>query len=126
MVFDLNKEFVRFEAEVGIDDQSAVGSVYFRVLNVFPKEEARQLMSRFPNDLQPFASYVDGTENWLSATDASFEKDVVLKLAGELKNSAYFLQKAKQIESGKSVDVQIKEYLLLYEQMHKILKIQAE
>ena len=38
MVFDINKEYVRFEAEVGIDDQSKVGSVFFRILNIFPKE----------------------------------------------------------------------------------------
>ncbi|MDD2417353.1 MAG: NPCBM/NEW2 domain-containing protein, partial [Parabacteroides sp.] len=126
MVFDINKEYVRFEAEVGIDDQSKVGSVFFRILNIFPKEEAKKMLALYPNELEPFSSYVDGMENWLSATDASFEKEVVLKLADNLKNSTFFLQKVKQIEAEKGIDQQIGSYLSLYEQMQQVLQLQSE
>lgn len=126
IVFNINKEYVRFEAEVGIDDQSAVGSVFFRVLNIFPKEEAKKLITLYPNNLEPYCAYVDGLENWLSATDASFEKEVVMKLFDNLKNSSFFLQKVKQIEAEKSVDQQIRSYLTLYEQMQRVLQLQSE
>ena len=39
MVYNINKEYVRFEAEVGLADQSTVGSVFFRIMNVFPKDK---------------------------------------------------------------------------------------
>lgn len=126
MVFDINKEYVRFEAEVGIDDQSKVGSVFFRVLNIFPKEEAKKLLTLYPSELEPFSAYVDGMENWLSSKDASFEKEVVLKLADNLKNSTFFLQKVKQIEAEKGIDQQIRSYLSLYEQMQQVLQLQSE
>ena len=69
------------------------------------------MLALYPNELEPFSSYVDGMENWLSSTDASFEKEVVLKLADNLKNSTFFLQKVKQIEAEKGIDQQIRSYL---------------
>ena len=52
MVYNINKEYVRFEAEVGLADQSTVGSVFFRIMNVFPKEEARTLASRLSEGIR--------------------------------------------------------------------------
>ena len=32
-------------------DQSTVGSVFFRIMNVFPKEEAARLLAAYPKEL---------------------------------------------------------------------------
>lgn len=62
MVFELKGEYVRFESEVGLADQSTVGSVYFRIMNVFPREEAAALLTRFPKELGAFNANIDGLD----------------------------------------------------------------
>lgn len=62
MVYNINKEYVRFEAEVGLADQSTVGSVFFRIMNVFPKEEAARLLAAYPKELGALNANIDGLD----------------------------------------------------------------
>ena len=49
LVYPIKGEYVRFEAEVGIDDTSSGGSVYFQALNVVPKFVGDELIAKYPN-----------------------------------------------------------------------------
>lgn len=126
MVYDINKEFVRFEAEVGLVDKSTVGSVYFRVMNVFPKDEASKLLTAYPKELGAFNSNIDGLENWLTAPDASAERDIVLNMTSRLKDNSYFKNAVKQIETEKSMDVKVRAYLQLYEKAQRICNVESD
>ena len=126
MVYNINKEYVRFEAEVGLADQSTVGSVFFRIMNVFPKEEAARLLAAYPKELGALNANIDGLENWLTASDASAERDIVLNLASRLKDAAYVKNAVKQIETEKDIDTQIREYLKLYEKTQRICNLQSD
>lgn len=126
MVYNINKEYVRFEAEVGLADQSTVGSVFFRIMNVFPKEEAARLLAAYPKELGALNANIDGLENWLTTSDASAERDIVLNLASRLKDAAYVKNAVKQIETEKDIDTQIREYLKLYEKTQRICNLQSD
>lgn len=126
MVYALDEEFIRFEAEVGLADQSTVGSVYFRVQNLFPKEEAARLTAAYPKETGAFSTYVDALETWLSTPDASVEKESLLALTEELKDSRYFVNAIKEIEKETDVDVQIRSYLELYEKAYLVYDLQMQ
>lgn len=126
MVYNLGKEYVRFEAEVGLADQSTVGSVFFRIMNVFPKAEATALLQSFPKDLGAFNANIDGLENWLTAADASAEKEVVLNIASRLKDPSFVKSAVKTIEAEKDMDAQIRAYLGLYEKVQRISNLQDD
>lgn len=126
MVFDLGGEYVRFESEVGLADQSTVGSVYFRIMNVFPREEAAQLLTRYPKELGAFNANIDGLENWLTAADASTEKEIILNLADRMDDPSYFKNAVRQIEAEKDMDAQIRSYLQLYETAQRVCNLQSD
>ena len=126
MIYDINKEFVRFEAEVGLADQSTVGSVFFRIMNVFPKEEANKLLEVYPKELGALNANIDGLENWLTTSDASAEHDMVMNMATRLKNDTFVKNAVKQIEAKKDIDTQIREYLKLYEKVQRMCNLEGE
>ena len=127
MIFDLKKEFIRFEAEVGIDTQSKTGSAYFTVLNVYPKDEANKLLSQYPIELGQFlANSPIGLENILSNTTSEYERNIVLSYTSRLKNNDYFKNEIARIEAEKDVDAQIRFYLELLEKVSKIHALQNE
>lgn len=127
MVFDLNAEYVRFEAEVGLSGQSDIGSVYFRIVNQYPREAAAELLNRFPQEIGEFSVSVNGLENWLTAVDASTEKNALIFLADKLKEDTYYQQAIRAIEgSGKEVDAQIRAYLELYGEMFHVYNLQSD
>lgn len=45
LVYDLGDKYVRFEAEVGIDDRARGGSVYFKALGIDPTATAKPCRS---------------------------------------------------------------------------------
>lgn len=126
MVYNLGKEYVRFETEVGLADQSTVGSVYFRIMNVFPQGEAAALLAKYPKELGAFNANIDGLENWLTAADASTEKEIILNLADRLKDPSYFKNAVKEIEAEKDMDAQIRAYLQLYETAQRVCNLQSD
>ena len=65
-------------------------------------------------------------ENWLTTSDASAERDIVLNLASRLKDAAYVKNAVKQIETEKDIDTQIREYLKLYEKTQRICNLQSD
>ena len=52
LIYPVKSEYVRFEAEVGIDDASNTGSVFFHALNVLPTAAAKQLSEKYPDQIR--------------------------------------------------------------------------
>ncbi len=127
MVFDLKKEYVRFEAEVGIDTQSKTGSVYFTVSNIYPKQEAAKLQNQYPIEIGKLLTNAGtGFENILTNTTSENERNIVLSYTSKLKNDSYFKNAVAQIEAEKDVDKQIRSYLELFEQVSRVYAVQNE
>ncbi len=127
MVYNLNKEYLRFETEVGIAKASSEGSVYFTISNLFPTEQAKALQARFPQELGVLGLYLDGIENWLLDPSASLEEKAVLAVAKKLKDKTYFEQLIQAVsKKDLSVDAKIKEYLAIFETVSKVYQVQSE
>lgn len=126
LVYALNKKYVRFEAEVGIDDQSQTGSVYFQALNVIPSDIAKELQTKYPKEAGLLSNVFGGLEAWLISGDTSTEKNAIKKQIGKLDESAYFIEKLNRIETEKQGIERTKAYLLLMEEVQNIYLVQQE
>lgn len=126
MVFDLGKEYVRFEAEVGIADAANGGSCYFRIINTYPKEDIDRLVSDYKKEMAVFSANINGLDNWLTTPDASLEKEVVSKQIALLKDDSYFIKSIADIEKETNIDLQIRGYLQLLDKVLRVLEVQRE
>jgi formylglycine-generating enzyme required for sulfatase activity len=126
IVYPVNNKYVRFEAEVGIDDTSSGGSVYFQAMNVFPKTTADALLAAYPAQIGVLSAEMDGLDSWLITNDASVEKQTVEAVANKLKDPSFFKKAIAQVASEKEVNAQIRRYLELFEEAQAVLNIQNE
>ena len=126
LVYAVNNKYVRFEAEVGIDDTSSSGSAYFQAMNVFPKTTADALLAKYPAQIGVLSAEMDGLDSWLITNDASVERETVKSVANKLKDPSFFQHEIAQVASVKEVDAQIRRYLELFEEAQAVLDIQNE
>ncbi len=126
LVYPVKGEYVRFEAEVGIDDTSSGGSVYFQALNVVPKFVGDELIAKYPEQIGMLGAMMDGLDTWLITADASVEKQAVEAMIGKLKDGAYYKGVAQQIATEKDVNTQIRKYLELFEKLQDVYALQGD
>ena len=126
LVYPIKGEYVRFEAEVGIDDTSSGGSVYFQALNVVPKFVGDELIAKYPEQIGMLGAMMDGLDTWLITPDASIEKQAVEAMVGKLKDGSYYKGVVQQIANEKDVHTQIRTYLELFEKLQDVYALQGE
>ena len=126
LVYPIKGEYVRFEAEVGIDDTSSGGSVYFQALNVVPKFVGDELIAKYPEQIGMLGAMMDGLDTWLITPDASIEKQAVEAMVGKLKDGSYYKSVVQQIANEKEVNTQIRKYLELFEKLQDVYALQGE
>ena len=126
LVYPIKGEYVRFEAEVGIDDTSSGGSVYFQALNVVPKFVGDELSAKYPEQIGMLGAMMDGLDTWLITPDASIEKQAVEAMVGKLKDGSYYKGVVQQIANEKDVNTQIRKYLELFEKLQDVYALQGE
>ncbi len=126
LVYPIKGEYVRFEAEVGIDDTSHGGSVYFQALNVVPQFVGDELIAKYPIQIGLLGTLMGGLDTWLITPDASVEKQAVETMVGRLKDGSYYTGVVKQIAEEKDVTTQSRKYLELFEKLQDIYALQGE
>ncbi len=120
------KDYVRFEAEVGIEDSSKGGSVYFHALSVFPKTISEELIKKYPEHIGLFSALVHGLDGWLVSPTTEYEQSAVEQMSKKLKDNSYFKDQIQQIANEKNLDTRIVKYLELFGQMQQVYELQSE
>ena len=72
LVYDLGDKYVRFEAEVGIDDRARGGSVYFKALGIDPTATGKALAAQYPAEIAMLAGYFGGIEYYPTMENLHF------------------------------------------------------
>ena len=80
LLYDLKGEYVRFEAEVGIDDSSYGGSVYFKALNALPSSYIADFRKKYPDDCNALLSLLTDLDKWLTTKDTSVEEQQIKRI----------------------------------------------
>ena len=126
LVYPVGGQYVRFEAEVGIDDTSSGGSVFFQALNTVPTFVAEELSNKYPEEIGMLGAVLDGLDTWLITPDASVEKQAAGNAIARLKDGAYYSNVAKQIANEKDLNTQIRKYLELVEKVQELYTLQSD
>lgn len=124
MVYALNGEYVRFEAEVGIDDASNAGSAYFKALHDLPSNYIAGLQKNYPDDCSVLLSILGELDAWLVTKDTSVEEQHIKKLLNELKSKSYYTDKLKKVAAEPVLDARMKSMLLLLREVAQVADLQ--
>ena len=126
LVYAINKKYVRFEAEVGIDDESSSGSAYFQAANIVPHTIINQLRNKYPQQLGLLEAQGGDLSTWLFDSDGSAEKQIAEKMVKKLKDASVYTQIIQAIALEKNHTIKIKKYLDVIEKMHNVIEVQSE
>lgn len=126
IIYDLSKgQYIRLEAEIGIDDAAKYkGSVYFKVLNVSPEKFVSDFRKNFPCQFKTMSTAMQGLDNWLIEKDIAVEKKVISKLIKELKDKSYYNGCLKEIEKEVSLEKKTTKALELLVDLTRIIDMQ--
>lgn len=126
MSYPLNGQYERFEAEVGIDDESSNGSAFFQALNVMPNDITKDLITRFPKGIGNLSTVVNGLDTWIITPETTVEKEGLEKAIKTLKDGSYYQNQANAIASEKDNNKRMRKYLELIETVQGIIALQND
>ncbi|WP_373125445.1 SUMF1/EgtB/PvdO family nonheme iron enzyme [Bacteroides sp. HPS0048] len=125
IIVPLDKKYVRFEAEIGLENRSSNGSVIFRVQGITGSEAAGKIVNDYPAEVALFLPFAGGDMKALVTTyDASIEKHIaesVIRLLDEPKHFNVLLQ---QISQKPALDEQVIGYLNLAQDAMNVYQLQ--
>lgn len=123
--YDLTgSDFVRFEAKVGVDDESYGGSVCFKLFTIHPQDYLSSLEKEYPREYQKMNSYLGNLDEWMMSDDTSIEERVIIDRLRKLKRNSYYQSRFEDIAREGETVVKSGEYIHLIETLNAILNIQ--
>lgn len=126
IVVPLDKKYVRFEAEIGLENRSSSGTVIFRLQGITGAEAAADIVKKYPTESTWFLPFAGSDMKALVTTyDASIEKHIVTSVVNLLKDKSYFNAQIAQISSKSSLDEQVIGYLNLAQDAMKVYQLQS-
>lgn len=124
--YKLSGDYVRFEANVGIDDGSAAGSVFFRAVNVLPENYINDLKKSCPDYFNRLSSSIDNLGNWLVTSNTDVEKKNISRIISSFPDKSYYLGKVKEIEAIPSFSERTYSMLSLLDEIKEVSNLDEE
>lgn len=122
----LDKKYVRFESEIGIDDESDDPTAIFRIQSESGQKEFDLLAQRFPEECYTFFPLCPIVgQSWLSNGNANGDDVILKKLIKRLKEKTFFNAELAKITTL-PVEKQTVAYLSLFTDIFSVIKIQSE
>ncbi len=125
LAVNINGEYVRFEATVGIEDSSRrPGSVIFIVQNLNPNAMIENLIAAYPKEIGALTNLgkID-PEKWMSTIDGEVERQAAITAAKLIKGGSYI----RQVESVDGTDQEkIAQYLSIITDIQRVIDIQNQ
>ena len=125
IVVPLGKKYTRFEAEIGLENRSSAGTVIFAVQGITGKEQADEIIKKYPDESTRFLPFAGGDMKAIITThDASIEKHIATSVASLLNDKAYFTDQIAQIDKKGSLDEKVIGFLELAQQAMEVYDLQ--
>ena len=125
IVVPLNKKYVRFEAEIGLENRSSAGTVVFRLQGVTGSEVASDIVKKYPAEATLFLPFGGSDMKALVTTyDAAIEKHIAASVVKLLNNQSHFNAQISQVASKSSLDEQVMGYLTLAQDAMRVYQLQ--
>lgn len=129
LVYQIDKKYVSFEAEVGIDDASASGSVFFYALTSNPDDVVKPLAAAHPQAFADASTVLGNMGEWLIEPGIRQEADMAATLIARLHRPDHYAAHLKQLteQAGKAetYDAALaKSCLALLQEVREVLALQ--
>ncbi|BDD11844.1 hypothetical protein FUAX_42760 (plasmid) [Fulvitalea axinellae] len=124
IVYKLDKKYVRFEAEVGIDTRGGNwrSSAKFMVLAATPGSVLSKVAKDFPNEAYLFSKYAKGSaDKYLDTPGTEFERKIVNKALGDLDDDKFFRDQALKL---KGQNAGAEAFLNLFTKVNSVVEAQ--
>lgn len=125
IVVPLNKRYVRFEAEIGLENRSSSGTAVFRLQGITGAEAATDIIKKYPMESTQFLPFAGSDMKALITTnDASIEKHIATAVVDLLNDKSSFTAQIAQVTAKTSLDEQVIGYLNVAQDAMKVYQLQ--
>ncbi len=125
IIVPLDKKYVRFEAEVGLENRSANGSVVFRAQGITGSEAADKIVKAYPAEAALFLPFAGSDMKALVTTStADIEKHIASSVIALLKNPKPLQEQLQAIRPEASYTEKAIQYLTLAQKAMEIYQTQ--
>lgn len=125
IIVPLDKKYVRFEAEVGLENRSSNGSVIFRVQGITGSEAAEKIIKDYPAEAALFLPFAGGDMKALVTTyNADIENYIASSVIKLLKNQQYFNGQLQLINQKTMLQEKVIDYLNLAKKAMEVYQLQ--
>lgn len=125
IVVPLDKKYVRFEAEIGLENRSSAGTVIFRLQGITGKELSEDIIAGFPAESAQFLPFAGSDMKALVTTyNADIEKHIAQSVVDLLTDKAYFTTRIAAAGQEKELDKQVIAYLNIAQDAMQIYELQ--
>ena len=122
----LDKKFVRFEAQIGVDDEGNKNPAIFTIQSESGEAEFADLEKRFPEECFTFFPQCPMVgQCWLTNGHSNWDAAALKAVVNKLKVKTFFTEEIKKIEALPA-DKQATAYLSLYKEVFNINKLEDE
>ena len=125
IVVPLDKKYVRFEAEIGLENRSSAGTVIFRLQGITGKELSEDIIAGFPAESAQFLPFAGSDMKALVTTyNADIEKHIAQSVVDLLTDKAYFTTRIATVGQEKELDKQVIAYLNIAQDAMQVYELQ--
>lgn len=125
LVVDLDGKYVRFEAEIGLDDSSKnKNGVVFKALSVQPSAFVADFKNNYPDGYLLLNTALLRLDNWLLQNDVKLEKDYLEQMIKSLNDKTYYSNAVKGIDQLTTIQDKTRKTIELIEEVQKVLSLQ--
>ncbi|MBR8535033.1 SUMF1/EgtB/PvdO family nonheme iron enzyme [Carboxylicivirga sediminis] len=127
LIVELDGQYDRFEAEVGIENLgNKSSSVIFKVQNITTSAIANRLSQDFPEEMRYFLSHANTEADiWLTSYDGQEEEAALKNLIAKLEEPAHFQKEMRRV-SALAKDKKIEACLQLFKRVLNVYSLQEE
>lgn len=125
IVVPLDKKYVRFEAEIGLENRSSAGTVIFRLQGITGRELSEDIIAGFPAESAQFLPFAGSDMKALVTTyDANIEKHIARSVVDLLADKNYFTTRITTAGQEKELAKQVIAYLNIAQDAMKVYELQ--
>ena len=125
IVVPLDKKYVRFETEIGLENRSSAGTVIFRLQGITGKELSEDIIADYPAESAQFLPFAGSDMKALVTTyDATIEKHIAESVVDLLADKKYFTARITAAGQEKELDKQVVTYLNIAQDAMKVYELQ--
>lgn len=126
-IFELGGKYVRFEADLGMEQNAQTGSAVLSIQTTNPEPLLSKLNKKYPKELMSLEQYLPkGIMPWLLSKDNKQEELVIASLIKVLSNNTSLTKEFKDVQKLTDGSLKLKKYLNLIQRASNAIELKEQ